>query len=248
MDDKKSSMDTQKKHNHGGHRARVKQKLVNAGERSFSIFPAHELLEALLFYSIPQHDVNDLAHDLIEEFGSLSGVMDAPYDRLMAVKGIKENTATHILLIRNIMRASALERNGDDFFFDERDKLKGYVINLFSGEVVEKTYALFFDNARRLISYDLIGEGVVNSAPLELRKVVDLAAFKNASAILIAHNHPNGTLMPSSSDHNVTDQFVSFCSMYGVNFLGHYIVAGDKAVDILGKRTSKIHATITEDN
>ena len=84
---------------HTGHRARVKEEFL---ARGLSGLADHKVLELLLFYAIPQGDVNPLAHRLVERFGSLSGVFNAPYEELVKVKGVGANTATLIRLLPEI--------------------------------------------------------------------------------------------------------------------------------------------------
>ena len=84
---------------HAGHRKRLKEQVVNVGLENFS---SHQILEVLLFYAIPQRDTNELAHVLLNTFGSLSGVFEASYESLLEVKGVKENTATLIKLLPQV--------------------------------------------------------------------------------------------------------------------------------------------------
>ena len=85
---------------HSGHRERMKQKFLNHG---LDIFETHEALELMLFYAVPYKDTNPLAHKLLREFGSLSAVFDAPYDRLKEA-GLTDNQATYIKLIPQLAR------------------------------------------------------------------------------------------------------------------------------------------------
>ena len=81
---------------HTGHRQRMKAEFLARGIEGW---PDHRVLELLLFYSIPQGDVNGLAHDLIEQFGSLSGVLDASVEELRKVKGVGEHTAVLLRML-----------------------------------------------------------------------------------------------------------------------------------------------------
>ena len=83
-------------HNHYGHRQRLKDRFLQTG---FAGFDPHNILELLLFYSIPQKDTNDLAHELMNRFGSLSGVFDASYEDLVKVKGIIFTSVAVLALI-----------------------------------------------------------------------------------------------------------------------------------------------------
>lgn len=81
---------------HTGHRKRVKDEFRARGLEGW---PDHRVLELLLFYAIPQGDVNGLAHDLIDRFGSLAGVLDASEDELRKVPGVGEHTSLLLQLI-----------------------------------------------------------------------------------------------------------------------------------------------------
>jgi DNA repair protein RadC len=93
---------------HAGHRERFKRRFINEGLSGFS---DHEALELLLYYSIPQKDTNVLAHRLIDEFGSLDAVFDAPVDALMNVNGVGVNTAILLKLVHPIYGKSVESRN-----------------------------------------------------------------------------------------------------------------------------------------
>ena len=91
--------ETKREHLHSVHRSRVKEQFAKSGMRDFQ---DHQVLEMLLFYAIPQRDTNDLAHMLINEFGSLAGVFDAPLESLEAVKGMGKSSATLIKMVPEI--------------------------------------------------------------------------------------------------------------------------------------------------
>src|SRR5690554_7825953 len=96
---------------HTGHRDRVKNRFLNEGLDSFD---QHQVLELLLFYSIPYKDTNELAHELINRYGSLAAILEADPFELQKVKGVGKNTAVLLSLLpqlcRKIGRASCRER------------------------------------------------------------------------------------------------------------------------------------------
>ena len=102
---------------HEGHRARMKARFLKEG---FQNFADHEIMEFLLYYAMPRKDTNEIAHALIERFGSLSAVFDAPYEELMEIKGIKEHSATLIKLIPALARRYSVETKTEE----EMDLLK----------------------------------------------------------------------------------------------------------------------------
>ena len=95
------------KNPHNGHRKRVKEEFLKNG---LDNLPAHRVLEILLFYAIPQKDTNELAHRLEDRFGSLARVLDAPYEELLTVNGVGDNTAVLLRLISSMARRYYLDK------------------------------------------------------------------------------------------------------------------------------------------
>ena len=93
---------------HENHRERMKRRFLKEGLDNFE---PHNVLELLLFYYIPQKDTNEIAHALIERFGTLSDVLDASFDDLICVPGIKEHSATLLKMIPALSRRYVMEKN-----------------------------------------------------------------------------------------------------------------------------------------
>ena len=128
---------------HQGHRERMKQRFLKEGLDGFA---DHEVLELLLFYAIPQRDTNDLAHRLIDRFGSLDAVLDAPREELLSVKGVGENTATLLTLATWIYRRYLISAQREPVRVDSTDKAKALLWPRFVGEKDEVVYMLCMDS------------------------------------------------------------------------------------------------------
>ena len=206
---------------HEGHRLRLKTRFVESGLDSFQ---PHNILELLLFYSIPRKDTNDIAHELIEKFGSLSGVFDANIEDLTKVNYITENSATLIKLIPAISRAYLMDKSSHTKQFNNVELVKEYLISLFHGEKNECVYALFLSNSLDLIGHQKIHEGSVNSSLIDVRKVMEYIFKANASMIIIAHNHPKGTVFPSMEDIETTGRLLSLFQPFNISVIEHFVV------------------------
>lgn len=217
---------------HEGHRERLKNRFLSSGLDSFE---AHNILELLLFYSIPRQDTNEIAHALIQRFGSVKGVFDADFSELIKVKGIKENSATLIKLIPQLAKAYMTEDGTDDqkLIFDSIDKVGSYLVKKFIGETKEVVYLMLLDNKFKLIKIEKIFEGSVNSSAIDARKIVEKVFSNNASSIILAHNHPNGIHLPSMEDIETTGMFASILPSIGVTILEHFIVAGTQYYPVM---------------
>ncbi len=216
---------------HEGHRERLKNRFLSSGLDNFE---AHNILELLLFYSIPRQDTNEIAHALIERFGSLKGVLDADFSELVKVKGIKENSATLIKLIPQLARAYMTDEEVDEsLIFDHADKIGEYFVKRFIGETNEVVYLMLLDNKWKLIKCEKIFEGSVNSSLIDMRKIAEVVFLNKASSLILAHNHPNGIPVPSEEDLGTTGLFASLFPSMGVHFLEHFVVAGKQYTPIV---------------
>ncbi|MBQ9747444.1 MAG: RadC family protein [Clostridia bacterium] len=215
---------------HKNHRERLKNRFLAEGLDGFE---PHNVLELLLFYGIPQKDTNELAHTLINRFGSLSAVFDAPYEELITVPGIKEHSATLIKMIPQLSRRYFFDKNVCEKTLDSTEKLGEYFVNKYIGATVETVYLLLLDNKYEPIECILIHEGAVNSAAITTRRLVELALFRRASMAVLAHNHPNGLPIPSMEDIYTTKDIARAFELLDIHFMAHILVAGDRYADIL---------------
>lgn len=217
---------------HEGHRQRLKNRFLNDG---LSGFEKHNILELLLFYSIPQKDTNDIAHELLKTFGSLKGVFEADFNELIKVKGVKENTATLLKLIPEVARQYMLEEVDSEKVFDTVEKIGKYFIRKYIGEINEVVYMMLLDNGYKVINVVRLHEGSVNSSSISLRQIMTEVLKSNASMVVIAHNHPNGAPVPSMEDMNTTYSLKSTLSSYDVKLIEHILVAGNEYFPIMNE-------------
>jgi len=209
---------------HSGHRERVKKSFRESGFNGFSDI---NKLEMLLFYSIPRKDTNEIAHNLINEFGSISAVFDAPPEMLLKVKGVTPNTATLITMTRelfNVYESNKIENS--KIVLDDGDKTAQYCVSKLLGKTQEHLYALLLDNNLSLINCALISTGTPNSSSVDIRKIVEQVVASNATAVIMCHNHPNGVAAPSSNDIYITKEISDALKYINVRLLDHVIVAG----------------------
>lgn len=223
-------MGENKKSVHCGHRDRVKQNYRKTG---FDGFSDVNKLEMLLFYSIPRKDTNEIAHNLLNEFGSISAVFDAPYEMLVKVKGVTPNTATLITMIRELF--NVYESNKIDIskvVLDSGEKTSEYCVSRFIGQTNEQFYAIMLDNNLSLINCVLISSGSPNTSSVNLRRIVEQVVASNATAVIITHNHPNGVAAPSPDDINTTKIVADALKYINVRLLDHVIVAGRDSISL----------------
>lgn len=211
-------------HAHGGHRKRLKARFVREG---LDTFENHNALELLLFYAIPQRDTNELAHQLITEFGSFSAVFDAPIESLMQVAGVGENTAILIKLIPAMYAKYAQDKTRTDALFLKSAEAAGaYLVSQFAGKSHEQFFVVLMNHKCKVLNTVLISEGTADSTPVRLRKITEAAIHSGATNLFLAHNHPDGVAAPSAADVDTTRYLARSLSTLGIRVNDHFIVAG----------------------
>ena len=195
---------------HKGHRQRMKDRFREEGLDNFSEVQA---LELLLFYCIPQKDTNPIAHELLNHFGSLSQVLEAPVEELVKVPGIGENAAVLLKLVTDMGRY--------------------YLVPRFFGRRVETVFLLCLDAKCKVLCCKEVGEGSVNSAGFSIRKIVELALGVNATSVVLAHNHPSGVALPSPEDIQTTRRLAAALRAVEIHLADHIIVADDDHISMV---------------
>ncbi len=209
-------------HSHGGHRGRLREKLARFGADSLAL---HELLEIYLFSALPRVDTNQIAHDLIDKFGSLSAVFEAEVEELKTVEGIGDIAAQQIKLLPAIVRACKMEDYEGKVQFDSLKKAGEFGLSLFHDVTTECAYALLLDNSMRKIDCIKLSNGSIGATNPDLRLFYKEATNKNASAVILYHNHYKGLALPSGSDIDFTHYFEERLADTQMVLVEHIVVA-----------------------
>ena len=207
---------------HTGHRQRLKQQFMKNGLDGFTDI---QVLELLLFYSIPRIDTNPIAHNLLERFGSLDRVLEAPPAELMEVEGIGENAATFLSLITAASRYYQIKRSENVKILTSVTDCGNYLLPHFHGRTNETVFLLCLDAKCKVLCCKEIGEGSVNTASISVRKVVETALSANATTVVLAHNHPSGIAVPSNEDIQTTRRIAAALSAVEIHLADHIVVA-----------------------
>ncbi|MDO4581109.1 MAG: DNA repair protein RadC [Bacillota bacterium] len=208
---------------HGGHRQRLKERYLNEGLDSFE---PHQVLELLLFYALPYKDTNELAHRLIAHFGSLHGVLDAAYEELLQVPGVGANTACLLTMLPDLFRSYQLDRYQPRQQFPDTAALGSYVCDLFLGCDYEVFYLICLDMQNRLIKASMINRGTIDEVFVYPRIVAETALRHKAKRVVLAHNHPGGTLRPTSADLKLTRHIDALLRDINITVVDHIIAVG----------------------
>ena len=196
-------------------------------------FAPHEVLEFLLFYTYPRRNTNDIAHQLIQKFGSLSGVLEASVDELKEVDQVNEITAAYITFLPALFRRYMQDKEVLPRAFDTLSKLSRFCQSLFIGIKVEEAYVLLFDNGMHMLDCQLLARGTVNGVPILTRKIAELALEKHAACVVITHNHPDGLPLPSDEDMDTTGRISAALELFQIPLLEHLLVTDTSVTPLI---------------
>ena len=216
---------------HSGHREKMRKRFIN--DKGFENFEDHQILELLLFYANTRSDTNPLAHELIDAFGSLKGVLEARPEQLMQVKGIGEKQAVLISMVVPLTRVwhrcamAVPERIGNS------REAENYCLSILAGERTERFYVISLNAKCNVLGRRKISEGSLSEVSAYPRMVMETALNYNAHSVLLCHNHPGGTCAPSPEDISSTLQLQRLLNGVGILVLDHIIVAGDRTYSMI---------------
>lgn len=226
---------------HSGHRERLRTRFQEEGLDSFE---AHQILELLLFQVIPRGDTNPIAHRLMKRFGSLSAVLEADPKDVASIEGIGEKAALFLSMIPQVTRRYFLDRVlRDRPKLNSSETVADYLIPLMAGRPEEVFYVLCLDTQCQVIYPALISEGTVKEAAVYPRHVVEVAIRHRAASVILAHNHPAGTVKPSQQDHQLTKLLVQALGPLDIKVLDHIIVAEDQAFSFARESILPVYET-----
>ena len=208
-----------------GHRNRVKQRFIQEGLEGFEESHA---LELLLFYAVPRKDTKPIARRLLDRFGSFAKVLEADTDALMQVEGVGIGVASYVRLLNETNRYYMVNREKALPRLMDLNECGRYLVNFFMGKSREEVYLLCLDGRRQVIGCHRLNEGAANSVEISVRSVTEVAFATKAASVVLAHNHPDGILLPSESDVVITRRIAAMLEAMEVEFLDHMVIGGGR--------------------
>ncbi len=214
-----------------GHRERLKARFRDAGAEAL---PDYELLELVLFRSIPRRDVKGLAKRLIQQFGSFAEVLGAPEERLREVDGIGPAVATDLKLVMAAAQRLARGEVSKKTVLSSWLHVIDYCRASMAFETREMFRILFLDKRNGLIADEVQQIGTVDHTPVYPREIVKRALELSATAVILVHNHPSGDPTPSQADIAMTRQIIDVAKPLGISVHDHIIVGRDGHASLKG--------------
>ena len=224
--------DAEKTPDAAGHRARLRQRLLDGGAEALADY---EVLEYLLFAARPRGDTKPTAKALIARFGSLAGVLNADHHALAEVEGMGEVSAAALKAVALAARRMARGEVTHKPVLSSWQALLDYLTIDMAHLTVERVRVLYLDTRNRLILDYQAQEGTIDEAAIHPREVVKKALEVGASAMILVHNHPSGNPEPSRADIQITQRIAEAGRLLGITVHDHVIVGREGHVSLKAK-------------
>jgi len=220
------------KHGGTGHRARLRQRLLEGGAEALADY---EVLEYLLFSAQARGDTKPLAKELLARFGSLSAVLDAEPGALRQVKGISDAGIGALKIAALAARRMARSEVRQKPVLGSWQALLDYLAIDMAHLTVERVRVLYLDSRNRLVRDHLVGDGTIDEAAIHPREVIRRGLDLGATALILVHNHPSGSPEPSRADIQITQRIAEAGRHLGITVHDHVIVGHEGHVSLRAK-------------
>lgn len=209
---------------HLGHRRRLRERFTEKGSPALQDY---ELLELLLSFSIPHRDVKPYAKRLLAVFSSLRRVLDADLGSLKDLGGLPPQSALHFKAIGDLHRLACREEFPRGRTISGPEDVAAFLREQIGGHPREVFTSLFLDHRNHLLAYEKLQEGTVDHTAVYPREILKRALDLHATGLILAHNHPAGSLEPSEGDKALTRQILTAARAMGVTVHDHLILAAE---------------------
>ena len=206
---------------HAGHRQRMHERVQKYGLESLA---EHEMLEYLLYFTITRRDTNPIAHALLERFGDFAGVLEADEEELCLVEGMGPASARFLHLLPQISACYHRSLTRDRRRLQTVEQMGEYLMARFRGTVRERVLLVCLDRQRRITCTSWLGSGTADMVELPIREAIAQAVRLKAHWVVLCHNHPSSSALPSREDIEATAELARGMYVVGVELLDHIIV------------------------
>lgn len=220
---------TKKENPHAGHRKRMRAQALKNG---LDFFNDHQMLELLLFYGIPQRDTNCIAHELIDNFGSLANVFDANEADLKSIKYMTSDASTLIKLMPQFAEA-LLTRRKMQSSIKSADTFTGFFMAQFYDITDERVFLTCLDDQLHIIEIIQLDVNKMTDITTQLRTIISHAIRTNASQIAVSYNHRRKDVFPTPEERAVAEWLRKAC--YNIKLsLAEVVLVGEHGIACLG--------------
>jgi DNA repair protein RadC len=204
-----------------GHRQRLRDRFLDRGLDGFS---DAEILELLLSFGTPRSDCKEPARAALDRFGSLAAVLEEPLAGLQKIKGIGPKNGFAVHFIQAVARRYLKDRLKEKRYLHSSSEVRDYLLHSLRGLKKEVLTVIYLDSSHAILDSETVAEGSINVNTVYPRELVKKALDRNAAALIIAHNHPSGSLVPSAQDMQLTRTLCLLGSLMQIQILDHIII------------------------
>jgi DNA repair protein RadC len=222
---KKKSDQTKIRSLESGHRQRLRLKFLKSGLNGFF---SYEIVELLLTLGTPRRDCRWTAREAIRKFRTLRGVLEAPAEQLMEIRGIGPNNIFGLKLIQEVSRQFLKEKMLAGAYCRSSKEVFDYLYHSLRDSKREKFKALFLNAKNQILEEKTVFEGTVDSSAVYPREIIREALRCEASSLIFVHNHPSGDPSPSESDRDITRELVFAANVMQIKVLDHIVIGNNR--------------------
>ncbi len=204
-----------------GHRQRLRDRFL---ERGLDGFSDTEILELLLSFGTPRSDCKEPARKALQQFKTLAAVLEEPLSGLQQIKGIGPKNAFAIHFIQAVARRYLKDRLQGKRYLHSSSEVRDYLNHAMRGLKKEIFTVIYLDSSHAILDSETVAEGTINVNTVYPRELITQALQKNAAAMIVAHNHPSGSLEPSAQDLQLTRTIALLGNMMQIQLLDHIII------------------------
>ncbi|PID77088.1 MAG: hypothetical protein CSB24_03300 [Deltaproteobacteria bacterium] len=213
-----------------GHRSRLRDRFLEHGLNGFT---DAEIVELLLTFGTPRSDCKQPARELLDKFGSLAAVLEAPAAELAKIKGVGKKNSFALPFIQAVAGRYLKNRLKGKRYLHSAAEVRDYLLHSMRGLRREVFTVIYLDSSHAIIESEVVSEGTVNVSKVYPRELVIKALAHHAAAIIVAHNHPSGSVSPSGADLKLTQNLHLIGMLMQINLLDHLII-GDEVYSFAG--------------
>lgn len=191
-------------------------------------FFSYEIVELLLTLGTPRRDCRWTAREAIRKFRTLRGVLEAPVEQLMEIRGIGPNNIFGLKLIQEVSRQFLKEKMLAGAYCRSSKEVFDYLYHSLRDSKREKFKALFLNAKNQILEEKTVFEGTVDSSAVYPREIIREALRCEASSLIFVHNHPSGDPSPSESDRDITRELVFAANVMQIKVLDHIVIGNNR--------------------
>ncbi|MGI5842096.1 MAG: JAB domain-containing protein [Christensenellales bacterium] len=214
----------QKQNLHAGHRKRMRALVEKTGLESLNEVNA---LEFALTYVLPRKDTNEIAHELLETFGSFAGVFDAPESEIVKLGYLGKESAKMLVQMKEIFSYYKNNKLKQQKQLKNLQEINAFFFHLLEGAEKENLYIMGLDKNGFIKGLYRLTVGTDKLITLDKHDIANFAYRHKVSKLVLSHNHPNASCSPSKLDDESTSNLIAWFNAVGLEMVDHVIVGKD---------------------